>query len=367
MDRALIISHSADFDGHASAAISRKFLELSGFSVSYLGVDHADGLTPGVEELLSLAAEADLVVLTDFSLDPEFCNQMFSQGKLIWIDHHISAIEGSQAHPYKDAPGIRRDGTAAQLLAWEYWTGRLGLMDEAPMAITLLGKYDVFDKDENWDLMVLPFQYWAQSVEHALNPINPGAQEYWERLFTLTPQALEAACNSGNQILSFQRNSLIKRVGDSHYARIEGYDYRFIAANTNGNGAMVFDGANIEGCDAMLTYYFNGKEWKITMYGWSNSPDLSIIAKAFGGGGHRHACGFRLPVIHPTVQLSPMPRKEQPVEQNPESETWPFFKTAEELPPVEAPVEEPNPLEMQTNEIDTGGDLQAPEISISES
>lgn len=40
------------------------------------------------------------------------------------------------------------------------------------------------------------------------------------------------------------------------------------------------------------SYWAEKDEWYISLRGSDNSPDLSAIAKIFGGGGHPKACGF---------------------------------------------------------------------------
>ena len=42
--------------------------------------------------------------------------------------------------------------------------------------------------------------------------------------------------------------------------------------------------------DVFIAFAFNGNEWIVSMY--SNSVDVSVICKKYGGGGHKKAAGF---------------------------------------------------------------------------
>ena len=41
----------------------------------------------------------------------------------------------------------------------------------------------------------------------------------------------------------------------------------------------------------VIAYYWDGGRWKISLY--SEKVDVSEIAKAYGGGGHKGAAGFQ--------------------------------------------------------------------------
>lgn len=76
--------------------------------------------------------------------------------------------------------------------------------------------------------------------------------------------------------------------------KIPGYDYRCFAVNGRGN-SFVFEGI-LEEYDVCIIFYYDGttKSWKYSAYSSNiNGPDVSVISKSFGGGGHVHAAGFR--------------------------------------------------------------------------
>lgn len=52
-------------------------------------------------------------------------------------------------------------------------------------------------------------------------------------------------------------------------------------------------------------YYFNGEYWAFSLRSNDEGPDVSEIAKYFGGGGHRNASGFRLDALDLPGDISP--------------------------------------------------------------
>ena len=106
MNKSLVIYHSADFDGIFCREIAKKFL---GDSAQYVGWTHGDPPIP-------FPSEGAVYVL---DLSPECLADIPAhQERLIWIDHHKSAIE-------KFSPriaGLRIDGVAACRLAWQWFS-----------------------------------------------------------------------------------------------------------------------------------------------------------------------------------------------------------------------------------------------------
>jgi nanoRNase/pAp phosphatase (c-di-AMP/oligoRNAs hydrolase) len=49
-----------------------------------------------------------------------------------------------------------------------------------------------------------------------------------------------------------------------------------------------------------MVFSFNGTMWNVSLYQntLTESPDLSVIAKKYGGGGHAGACGFMVKDIN---------------------------------------------------------------------
>lgn len=273
---------------------------------------------PPVDELLTLGTGADTIFVCDFVLDHLIMDEWYGQNKLIWIDHHKSSIEDSLRFAYHQAPGIRRIGTAACRLTYEYLTqefsnfshliSRSGAVDDGPPILKYLGKYDVWENDHQWDTHTMPIHYACVAVANDLRIGSPKFKTSWEALFMLneTSPEFEAMQKAGTLIAGYQRELDAELTAAVHGAKIEGYpDLLFFALN-GGRGTGPFDSLDKSGFDGMMVYRYTGTEWKISLYGWDGSPDMSEIAKNFGGGGHASACAFRLPTLAPIISVYPL-------------------------------------------------------------
>lgn len=103
-NKIVVIYHRADFDGLFCREIAKKFLP----DAELIGWDYGDAKLP-------FPSEGTVYVL---DLSPEcFESVPQHQERLIWIDHHKSAIEKFPA----TIPGYRIDGVAACRLAWQWF------------------------------------------------------------------------------------------------------------------------------------------------------------------------------------------------------------------------------------------------------
>ncbi len=351
----LVVSHGSDNDGYASAAYADHLLSVIGHEITIVGVDYGDRM-PTAEQLNTYAEQADLIFVCDFVLDHQIMEDWHAQGKLIWIDHHKSSIEDSLEFEYHKAPGIRRIGTAACMLTYEYLTReftnfdsltqvtRNGSTDLGPWIIRYLAKYDVWTQDHEWDTITLPVQYACMGMADRLRIGSEKFRSAWEELFRLddTSPEVQSMIDVGTLIAGYQREMDNELTPAIHGAKIEGYpDFLFFALN-GGRGTGPFDSLDKDGFDGMMVYKFTGTEWKISLYGWDGSPDMSEIAKSFGGGGHRAACGFRLGNLHPTIQIYPLNQ-----DRTDPGETPPDDAPSATDAPVEPSLIEENPMSAQ--------------------
>lgn len=282
----LVIYHSADLDGLCSREIAKRAL---GDTATYLGWDYGQP----VPNLVPY----DIVYLIDISL-PRAAMALHAR-QIIWIDHHKSAIEDM-----KDIQigGYRIDGVAACRLAWQWFFGdkkatKTDYVERKviePYAVQMLGEHDIWNHSQP---STLPFQYGMQGTE------NPD----WNKLLTVEPlpqdgtlrenlsvsmQYLYNKIEDGRAIAQYLGITQAQLANESGYdADFEGLKFRVL--NTPQKGSMQFDASVKEHHDGCLRYYWNGETWGCSLYGVAHKKDvdLSIIAKKYGGGGHKSACG----------------------------------------------------------------------------
>ncbi|HOD62252.1 MAG TPA: hypothetical protein PKG96_09160, partial [Bacilli bacterium] len=243
----------------------------------------------------------DIVIMVDFSLQP------FSEmaklhtefdDRLIWIDHHISAIEESKS--WKDGDnkslndkinGLRMVGLAGCELTWKHFFPEI----EMPNAVRLLGRYDVWDhKDPN----VLPFQMGIR-----LENTWPDAKNMsmWQDYFSkFSEELIKDTVKEGKTILRYQKQEN-EKYAKSCAMEIDFHGYKAIAINKLLTNSQLFDSVWDESkYDLMITFGLrvNGM-WTMSFYTTKENVDCSQIAKSFGGGGHKQASGCNFKTLPP--------------------------------------------------------------------
>lgn len=299
-----VIHHNADYDGIFCREIARKFLP----DAELVGWDFAD---PPLDDLL--LADRKLVIM-DLPVDRPFglefkdgwiCKggdkkqpiDRWDSSTVTWIDHHASSIA---SHP-ASIPGYRIDGVAACRLAWQWFTqtgpdnppsdcvlvGKQDFIDRKvwePIAVRLAGEYDIWDKrDPNAEL----FQAGLRSQELTVHD--------WEHLLSWTGlPRVEKLLDQGKAVQYAQRKQ-DEFVSKNRSFDVEFGGLKFMAINAVRCNSLTFEAATRPDHDALMGFFWNGREWTVSLYHAPHRKDLdlSVIAVRYGGGGHRGACGFR--------------------------------------------------------------------------
>ena len=269
----LCIYHIADHDGKGSAAIVKSVYP----EIELLGLNH-DMEIP-YDEIL----KHDKIVVCDISLPVDFMFKLSQEKDFVWIDHHISVIEQYedklQSEGLEPIKGIRRVGTAAMILTWEYFYPN----KELPLGIKLLGLNDIFDLR---DKRVRAFEYAMQAIG-----VNRPTDKVWKELIEDTMD-IDSMVEKGKAILSYIRNRNFRLVrAEAFVSQFEGY--KCICANMPQGYSEFYDSLdNIKDYDVMINFFMNKKNcWNLSFYTAKDNVDVSKIAEKFGGGGHAKAAG----------------------------------------------------------------------------
>lgn len=269
----LCFYHSADLDGHCSGALVRR-AHPSG---ELIGVNYGD------EVPWSKIGSNTKVIIVDFSFPMEDMVRIEALcKKLIWIDHHKSAIDDAKAANFSP-DGYRVIGRAGCELAAEFFF-RFQSGGE-PRAVHLLGRYDVWDHGAHPD--VLPFQMGMRFED-----TRPENDDLWHGVF-YDLSVSESIIERGRVLLQYQDQENEKYAKSCAF-ETELMGLRCIAVNKRLTNSKIFDAVyDPERHDAMLTFGWQGGKWCCSLY-TGNRPDVdvSVVAKAFGGGGHAGAAGF---------------------------------------------------------------------------
>lgn len=300
--KTIVIYHRADFDGIFCREIARRFMP----GAELIGWDYGDA-PPTIPD------DVEALYMLDISVEA-----LMGHPKLIWIDHHKSAME-----KYGTRIGYQVDGVAACRLTWQWFThdqspinphrhpanGELPQKQDfidrtvhEPYAVRLAGEYDIWDKRDPY----------AELFQHGLRSQELG-ETIWDLLLvnshenggkrdvgTITVAAL-MDCGRAIQYAKTQENKgIIESYGFT--TRWEGLC--FLACNHARFNSHLFMAGIQPEHDALLGFNYDGKNcrWRFSLYHapGKEQHDLSLIATKYGGGGHRGACGFTS-LINPVI------------------------------------------------------------------
>ncbi len=284
----LIIYHDKDLDGICSGAILLKAFPTA----RLLGYDY--GRPFDVEGNIE---NGEMVIMADVSMPMDIMEEIAERsGNFVWIDHHVSAHndfvnhfgdfglheDGGMTELERKMVYVYENGRAACELCWEYI-----IQDDMPEAVLLLGEYDTWrNQDEDrWNNVILPFQYGMRLdgftpetlVNYLDNPIN------YEKILI------------GKSILKYQKEQNAFAMKASFDARLnlpDGQVIRCLVCNRVPSNSMSFESKWDESkYDIMVPIGFDGQRWGLSFYTTKPSVDCSVLAKSFGGGGHKQAAG----------------------------------------------------------------------------
>lgn len=269
----LCIYHIADHDGKGSAAIVKsKFPEIE-----LMGLNH------DMEIPYDEIEKHEKIVICDIALPVKYMLELNKKIDLTWVDHHVSVIkeydELMASGGYEPIKGLRKVGTAALVLTWEYFYPDKPL----PEGLRLLGLNDIYDLR---DRRVRPFEYAIQTYG-----VNRPTDKIWKQLIN-DEIDIKAHVEKGNAILSWVRHRNYRLVrGMAFVSEYNGM--KCVCSNMSQGQSEFFDSLeNIKEFDFMVNFFMNKKNrWNLTFYTSKDSVDVSKIAAQFGGGGHAKAAG----------------------------------------------------------------------------
>ena len=285
----MIVFHHNDADGRCSAAIVKRWFDRECCEVhptirdvsrrlEFVEMDYARSVP--VEKI----RRDEIVSIVDFSFKPDVMRavQGATDVGVIWCDHHKTAAE----YGY-DVPGIRdfnEKGRAGCECTWNFFFPR----EKTPNWIRVLGDYDAWRMQEKDKC--LPF-YEGLKLENQ----DPGGMwDIWSALFDdpTDTTAIEIA-EHGNAAIRYRDNYCGElRTAFGYETTIDGH--RAYALNAYRFGSQGF-GEKFAEYPICIAYIHDSKKWTVSLY--SETVDVSAVAKKYGGGGHKGAAGFTCEVL----------------------------------------------------------------------
>lgn len=298
--KSLVIYHASCADGFGAAfAAWLKF----GDDAEYLPMQY------GKNDVFKIPPwTARDVYILDFSLPRDYMDKIFSEAKrVVWLDHHKSAFEmwcdeerTYTKHEDKYHTIILDNNKSGAMLAWEYFHPGT----EVPMLIKHIDDRDRWQfkmegtKELNAALWTAPwnFQQWKELNESDLAPMYKAGKAILRAHDQNVQSVVKGAARNC---------SIVPAVIDS----VESYKSPWVWWNDPEHGDTCGANGLAANCPPHLQSDVGhelanqsgtfGLLWSIDKDGQckcslrsNGGYDVSAIAKAFGGGGHRNAAGF---------------------------------------------------------------------------
>ncbi len=292
----ICIYHNKDLDGYCSGAI----VKLKYPDCKMIGYDYG--------QPLEIEATGEEIIMVDVSVPMTTMMKLAQMAnyKFTWIDHHISAINDynkflseflkgdiEQIPPFT---AILENGISACEGAWKY----LFPDKQMPTAVKLLGEYDTWRNQDKhrWDNAILPFQF---GMRQFCNSAETFPTDLFEDYDNVTDSPVYSIIGKGKTILDYQATQNERACASSAFEFTFG-DMKAICLNGGGFNSDVFKSVYDESKHVlMMPFVFSKDHWTISLYTTKEDIDCSVLAKQFGGGGHRKAAGFQVKDIREII------------------------------------------------------------------
>ena len=263
--------HHNDLDGRCSAAIVNRFAVLKDSEDSeYIEVEYSSNID------ITKIKDNETIFIVDFSFKPEIMKEVLLKTKdIVWIDHHKTTADYDYGIELKGLREFREKMYSGCELTWKYFNPQ----KDIPYFIRLIGDRDcwrwLFGEDTKFFNLGMRI--------YSTSPLD----DIWNRLFD-DPLKVEDIKKDGKICEKF-RNNFCKDYIKNYGFETEFEGYKCFAVGIYYFGSETF-GDKIDKYDICLPYEFLGDKWIVGLY--SETVDVSVIAKKYGGGGHKGAAGF---------------------------------------------------------------------------
>ncbi|MDD5705962.1 MAG: hypothetical protein PHR35_08560 [Kiritimatiellae bacterium] len=259
---------------------------------------------------LGLIEPNEIVCILDYSFKPLDMEGILRRTqRVVWIDHHKSAIEELQAGDFDDPfHGWRDVEKSATWLTWNYLEKAWGNCPEWPINRPVLSgiarETAAVDRPPYVVVLVDDYDTWRHMYPES-RLFNLGSQiqdtapraGFWERCL-LEVGAVHAVVTNGAAIASYEKARNARSLAEYGY-------WAILSMKESPWGVLCLEG--VRGIDAfgeyalkrlplLAAYRHDGQRFHVSLY--SSMVDVSKIAQQYGGGGHKGAAGFsceRLP------------------------------------------------------------------------
>ena len=311
----LVIYHNSCADGFGAAFAA--WLKL-GDDAEYVPMQY------GKDDVFKIPPwTARDVYILDFSLPRDYMDKIFSEAKrVVWLDHHKTAFEmwcgeipeeGSWREDTNFMRGqhviVLDNNKSGAMLAWEYFHPGT----EVPILIRHIDDYDrwIFALKGTREINKALWSYAPWSFEQWKEIIDDDHYDHYGSMWTEGAAILRAHNQNVQSVVKSgaRKCSIIPAIinsSDSYKAPWVWWHDEEHGDTCGANGLAAncpphltsdvgHELANQSGTFGLLWFIDEGNVCRCSLRS-NGDYDVSAIAKAFGGGGHRNAAGFQVDI-----------------------------------------------------------------------
>lgn len=290
----VVITHFPCSDGATAEAIIRQYYQDDG-SIEYVKGDYGDAKSPEFMNDLIDRVRGKHVLMADFSYKAkEIQGLITSAESIVILDHHVTAekeLENYKLESFwtvNEIEKVLKEQKCVALfdmaecgssLTWKFfYPGK-----EVPVFIERikdidLGRHKLHRSRD--------FMWFTRAI-----PIN--GPSYAEYLYVKDESELEQYLDKGVTIRQYVETTAERIVENAIEGEYEGYTFKAVLSDYAFASEISQKFVN-EGMDIGVTGYFTNKTFGLSLRS-REGVDVSILAKAFGGGGHKQAAGVNIP------------------------------------------------------------------------
>jgi nanoRNase/pAp phosphatase (c-di-AMP/oligoRNAs hydrolase) len=270
----ILIYHDRCSDGFGSRwAFETKYKD----SMEYVPMSHGDALNVDITDRE--------VYIADFSFPRNQIIDMKKKARdLILIDHHLSAKKDLYDLPYCKID-LTKSGA---VLSWMYTRG-LETDDDVPQILKFVQDRDLYAftiPDTELFMCALDSNGFDINI---WSDIDKNIRD---------PEKRKSFIEQGHAISKYKKQAVEMAKKTKHLVTIDGHT--MWACNSKTLHSFVATSMLMESeYNIACAYFFDGKKYIMSLRSSDKkekTPDVSLIAGKFGGGGHRNAAGFSLTI-----------------------------------------------------------------------
>jgi oligoribonuclease NrnB/cAMP/cGMP phosphodiesterase (DHH superfamily) len=283
----IVLYHKDCMDGLSSAFIASEYFNYFEESCECISVQYGENLIQKLIDLNCYYKEYNLIFV-DFSAPREILKTMAENVKSIMIiDHHKTAqadLEGIEEEISNICVYFDMNHSGA-VLTYIYFTEQF----QGDRFIRLPAEANIyFDYIQDRDLWKWELPYSEEVSEFLrLKVIPNNVEEFGNLLRTID---INEAKKIGSILLESRNKQVSSKIKKTKLINICGIEFHSLNATENiseiGNEiCKKYDRP------ALMYFITEAEEVVLSFRSMDHLPDVSTVAKFFGGGGHRNACG----------------------------------------------------------------------------